>query len=363
MKDRYNSGGIEDTTIEAKKASDIFQIKIFVGFLATVIAMFILQQMKNIFVPLFMALLLYFLFNGAVKTLVAKKIPISLVLGVLLVFIFILFYFFGLLIYSSASSFIEKFPTYTGRIGEMVQNLFTQLKIPVADLNSYLAKIDWNKAVDTSSITSFLSTTFGSFAAFIGNLLLVLVYLMFMLAGRKALTGRLNKAFEINHAQKMEYIINAIENQVQHYLVVKTFISLSTAIVCAIILFSTGMDFVVFSALLIFVFNYIPNIGSIVATFFPILFGVLKYGFCFRVLFMTLGLMATQFIIGNVLDPKLTGKSLNLSPIIILVSLIFWGYIWGIVGMILAVPLTSALKIIFQNITILRPIAELISGE
>lgn len=349
-------------TPEARQSSDIFQIKIFVGFLAAVIAVFILQQFQGIFIPLFMALLLYFLFNGAVKKLVAKKIPISLVLTFLLVFIFILFYFFGLLIYSSAASFVEKFPTYSGRIGEMVQNLFAQLKIPVADLNTYLSKIDWTKALDTSSITGLLSSTFGSFAAFIGNLLLVLIYLMFMLAGRKAMTSRLNKAFDDERAHKIQRIINDIEDQVQNYLLVKMLISLSTSILCASILFIAGTDFVIFSALLIFVLNFIPNIGSVVATFFPILFGVLKYGFSLRVLFMALGLMVTQFIVGNVLEPKITGKSLKLSPIIILVSLIFWGYIWGITGMILAVPLTSALKIIFQNITVLRPIAELISG-
>ena len=78
---------------------------------------------------------------------------------------------------------------------------------------------------------------------------------------------------------------------------------------------------------------------------------------------MALGLILTQFIIGNIVEPKITGKNLNLSPIVILISLIFWGWTWGIVGMILAVPLTSALKIIFEHIDVLKPIANLISAE
>ncbi|MCP5108816.1 MAG: AI-2E family transporter, partial [bacterium] len=81
------------------------------------------------------------------------------------------------------------------------------------------------------------------------------------------------------------------------------------------------------------------------------------------VLLVFIGLILTQFIIGNVVEPRITGKSLNLSPIVILISLIFWGYMWGVVGMILAVPLTSAIKIFFENIPTLKPIADIISAD
>ena len=122
------------------------------------------------------------------------------------------------------------------------------------------------------------------------------------------------------------------------------------------------LDFVIFSALLIFILNFIPNIGSFIATLFPILIGLINYGFSLRVLLVATGLVLTQFIIGNIIEPKITGKNLNLSPIVILISLIFWGWTWGIVGMILAVPLTSAVKIIFEHIEVLKPIANLISS-
>jgi AI-2 transport protein TqsA len=348
---------------ELRESSDLFQIKIFVGFIATVIAVLILQQLKNIFIPLFMSLLLYFLFNGVVKKMIRFKIPKTLVLIFLLIFIFIVFYFLGVLIYSSVSSFIDKFPSYSGQIESMVKSLFDQLKIPIADFNKYLDQIDWTKSIDTSSVTSIISTTFGSFAAFIGNLLLVMIFLMFMLAGRTALTGRVNKAFEENRADKIKFIVNSIEDQVQHYLLIKSFISFVTGVISAIILFIAGSDFVIFSALLIFVLNFIPNFGSIIATLFPLLIAVLKFGFSIKVLLIAAGLMVTQFLIGNAVEPKITGKSLNLSPIVILISLIFWGYVWGIVGMMLAVPLTSAIKIVFENIPVLKPISSLISAE
>lgn len=338
-------------------------IKLFTGIITSVILVIILKELRNIFLPFCMALLLYFLFNGVVKKMLRLKIPKIFVLAFLLIFIFILFYFLGALIFSSASQLIQKFPDYLAQLDTMVKSILGQLNIPLEDVQAYLKTIDWTKSIDTSSVTNMLTGTFGSFAAFIGNLVLVLVFLMFMLAGRDSLTGRVNKAFEQDRASKFKGMVNDIEDQVQHYLLIKTFISLLTGVLGGMILLIGRIDFAIFSALLIFILNFIPNFGSIIATLFPLLIGILQYGFSLRVLLVFVGLMLTQFIIGNAVEPRITGKSLNLSPIVILVSLIFWGYIWGIVGMMLAVPLTSALKIFFQNIPLLKPIAELISAD
>jgi len=350
--------------VEKKESNELAQIKIFVGFIATVIIVIILKELKNIFMPLCVALLLYFFFNGVVKRLLKLKVPKVFVLIFLLIFIFIMFYFIGVLIYSGVSAFIDKFPAYSDKITVMIKNLFVdQLKIPIADLNKYIENIDWAKNINTSAVTSIISRTFGSFAAFIGNLMLVLIFLMFMLAGRTALTGRITKAFDPLRSDKIKFVINSIEDQVQHYLLIKTFVSVLTAIIGGIIIFAGRLDFVIFSSLLIFVLNYIPNFGSIIATLFPILIGFLKFGFSLRVVLVAIGLMVTQFVIGNIVEPMITGRSLNLSPIVILISLIFWGYVWGIVGMMLAVPLMSAIKIFFENIPDLKPISELISAE
>jgi predicted PurR-regulated permease PerM len=347
-----------------EESSDLSEIKLFTGFICAVIVVIILMELKNIFIPFFMALLLYFLFNGAVKKLLNLKIPKFIVLVFLLAFIFILFYFLGVLISSSASSFVKSFPAYSERVVKTLENFFVeQLKIPISEVKRYIGTIDWTDSIKTSSVTSLLVDTFGSFAALVGNLLLVLVFLMFMLAGRDALTGRVNKAFVQTRAAKIEAIVNDIEDQVQHYLVIKTFISLLTAFIGGVILFIGGIDLVLFSALLIFILNFIPNIGSVIATLFPLLIGFLQYGFSLRVLLVFAGLVVTQFIVGNIVEPRTTGRSLNLSPMVILISLIFWGYIWGVVGMMLAVPLTSALKIFCENIPLLKPIAGLISAD
>lgn len=340
---------------------DLVQVKFLLGFIVTVLIVLILKELRAIFLPLFISLLLYFVFNGVVRKLLSIKIPKILVLLFLLVFIFILFYFFGMLIYMGVSSFVNKFPSYSSRLTEMIRVLFDSLKIPAIEINDQLANFDWTKSINT--ITGLISTTFGSFATFLGNLVLVIIFLLFMLSGRDQLTARFSKAFTLEKTNQLVSILNSIENQVQHYLLIKVLVSLLTAVIGGAILWAGSFDFVIFSAVLIFVLNFIPNFGSIIATAFPIIMGLLKFGFSVKVLVVMLGLMLAQMIIGNVVDPKITGKNLNLSPIVILISLIFWGWTWGITGMILAVPIMSALKIIFSHIEGLKPLAELISAE
>ena len=184
-----------------------------------------------------------------------------------------------------------------------------------------------------------------------------------MLGGRDSLMIRVKGAFSERRSEELISIVKSIENQVQHYLVLKTFVSFLTAVISGLIIYAGGFDFLLFSVLLIFILNFIPNIGSVIATAFPILTGLLKYGFSMKVLIVSVGLMLTQMIVGNVIEPKFAGKNLDISPMVILISLIFWGYVWGITGMMLAVPLTSAIKIIFAHVELLKPISKLMSAE
>jgi len=342
-------------------SSDQSFLKLFTGFIATVFFVVIMKELKGIFVPFFLALLLYFLFNGVVSRLIYFKIPKAVVLTLLLIFIFIVLYSFGMLMFSGASSFIDKFPAYSSKISEVFKDLTSRLNIPIEDVQTQINALDWTKIIHKG--TSIISATFGSFASFMGNLIFILIFLLFMLGGRDGLVIRMNKAFHEKKSNELLTILRSIENQVQHYLVLKTFISLITAVLSGIILYLGGFDFLLFSSLLIFALNFIPNIGSVIATAFPIITGLIKFGFSLRILLVLAGLMLIQMVMGNIVEPKIAGKSLNLSPMIILLSLIFWGYIWGIIGMILAVPLTSAIKIIFSHIEALKPIAELISAD
>ncbi len=123
------------------------------------------------------------------------------------------------------------------------------------------------------------------------------------------------------------------------------------------------IDFILMSGILIFVLNYIPNFGSFVASAFPVLICFLQYGFGWRFIGISVILTLTQITFGNILEPSLMGEKLNLSPIVVLISLIFWGWVWGPVGMILAVPITSAINIIIKEINEASIVSAIISDE
>lgn len=339
---------------------DIFHIRVYLACLVFVVVVMVLRELKAIFMPLALAGLLYFLFNGVINRLVKMRVPRSLALAFLLLFLIILSYFFGLLIYSGTSSFINKFPAYSQSLGDMLSRLFEQLRLPVVDVEKIISGLDWTKSINT--LTSVVSSTLGSFAVFMGNLFMVILFLMFMLAGRNAMEGRVGRAFEAKRSGQLLFLLRSIEDKVQHYLLLKSFVSLLTAIVGAVVMWLAGIDFVLFFALLIFLLNFIPNVGSIVATVFPIVLGLLKFGFSLRILVMALALSLTQLLIGNVLEPLVTGDNLDLSPMVILISLILWGWMWGVTGMILAVPLTVSLKIMMEQSPILRPFSELMGS-
>jgi len=347
------------------KKDDLLTVKLLLGFIAAVIAVYILKLLSSLFIPLTVAMLLYFLLNNTVKKLIALRLPTSLILIILLVFIFVALYLFGLMVYTGASSFVSEFPEYSQRITQLANSTLVRLKIPLKDVESYIAEIDWRRVLNTGRITTIVTSTLGPFTSFMGNLFLVLLYLLFMLGGRKELSSRIRSSQRIDefHREKLIKTVNSIENKIQRYLRIKTLISLLTAVFGGIILYFGGFDFVIFSALLIFILNYIPTFGSIAATVFPVAMGLIKFGFTPRVILVAAGLMLLQFLMGNVIEPIWTGRSLKLSPILILVSLIFWSWVWGVIGMVLAVPMMSALKIILEQFPTLHTVALFMGSE
>lgn len=346
-----------------KTNPDLVQIKFFLGFIAAVIIFFVFKYLGSLFIPIFMALFLYFLLNKVFKKLVSFKIPKFIVVILFLIVLFALFYFLGVLVFASLSSFVEKYPEYSNKIVSTFRGLAEKINIPGLNVNRYIQQIDWSKGIDTSAVTSILYSIFGSFTSFIGYLTLVLLFLMFMLTGEGDLAERISSAFSDKRGDKIKEDLGSLEDQVYNYLVTKIYINLITAIGSGIIIYVGGFDFVLLSVLIIFILNFIPDIGAIISAIFPIFFGFLKFGFSLRWFLVLAAIVVFQFTLGNVVAPKVTGKGLNLSPIVILASLIFWGYLWGFVGAILAVPLLAALKIFFEKIPALSPLAKLISEE
>jgi len=338
-------------------------LKTFFAFIAAVFFVSVLKELHTIFIPFSIALFLYFLLNAVVHKLEQWKIPKALIMIGVLAAIFVCLYLCGLLLFTGASSFIDNFPGYSAKIPRLLKGLLANLKLPLIDVKQYMAGIDWDNIFNPAQVTALVSGTMGTFTSFIGNLLLVLLLLMFMLGEKVPMVARIARTLSPARAEELLGMVAAIETRIQHYLFIKTLMSVATAALAALILLLGRVDFIIFSALLVFFLNYIPTFGSLLSTAFPALITFLRYGFCLRLLLVTISLMAMQFIMGNILEPQVMGKSMNLSPIVILLSLIFWGWLWGVVGMFLAVPVTSALKIIFDNIPTCKPLAAAMSGD
>ena len=338
-------------------------LKAALGLVGAVAAVVVLRELRAIFIPFCFAAFLYFLFAGAVRRLQAWRVPKPLALAGVLAVIFFGLSLCGTLLFAGAASFVERFPAYSAKALALAEGALARVRLPFIDLRQYIAHIDWESLLDPGRLTALVTGSIGSFAGFVGNLLLVLLLLMFVRTEGTPMAESVARALPPARADELRAVLGEVDTRVRHYLLIKTLMSTATAALAALILLAGGADFVVFTALLVFFLNYIPTFGSLLSTLFPALAAFLKFGFTTRFVLLTLGLMAMQFLMGNVLEPQVMGRSLNLSPIVILLALIFWGWLWGAAGMFLAVPVTSSARIVFDSVPALRPLAAAMGSE
>ena len=149
--------------------------------------------------------------------------------------------------------------------------------------------------------------------------------------------------------KKLANTFKAITEQIQRYIILKIAINLAAGIVVWIFLSILGVEFPFIWGLFTFLFNFIPTIGSAIALALPVIMTLLEFGSITFAAVIALILIAIQTLFFNIIEPNLIGKRLNLNPLLILLSVLIWGYIWGIVGMLLSVPLTAIIKIIISN--------------
>jgi predicted PurR-regulated permease PerM len=158
-----------------------------------------------------------------------------------------------------------------------------------------------------------------------------------------------------------ERVLSQVNSAVRTYVYVKTLMSFLTGAISYFVLLLFHVDFPVLWAFVIFLLNYVPYVGSLVATFLPSAFAVFQFQSFSIFVWVFLGIQVVQILIGNILEPKVMGKTLNLSPLGVLTALTFWGMIWGVMGMILSVPITSILVIIALRFPATRFVAIILS--
>lgn len=336
----------------------------FLGFICIVIAVYILIALKDFLVPIIIAIFLTFFFHPILKFLNIKlKIPKSISLVIIFLINFGAFYLLGLLIASNIRGFTERLDFYTQNLSVFLGSLLSPFNITLSEfadfLNVQIETLDTGSVLKEVFDSGILQSLFASFSSLVGDFFIMMIFWIFMIMGKDKFDERLKVAFKKN----VSYIddnLNEINNQLQSYILYKTLISFITGAAFTFILLLYNIDFAIFWGFLAFMLNYIPNIGSLLATVFPILIALFEYGLGFGTISLTLLLGSVQFLLGNMVEPKYLGEKMDLSPVFVLFSLFFWGWIWGIVGMFLAVPLASVVKIFCSNIEPLKPIAVLI---
>ena len=219
-----------------------------------------------------------------------------------------------------------------------------------------------SERLDLSAIFTSIAVSFTSIAR---DSLLILIYVMFLLFEQGNFNRKLSALVGDQQQEKrLLRIMAQIKADVQKYLSIKFLVSALTGTLSYALLRALNIDFAEIWGLLIFLLNFIPTIGSIIATVFPSLMALAQsnddFGLFFTVLF---GISALQVLIGNILEPRITGKSLNLSPVVILFNLALWGAIWGVPGMFLCVPLLIITTIVLSHFPKTRPIAILLSSD
>lgn len=237
----------------------------------------------------------------------------------------------------------------------------------LADLFAFLgpeAQASILNTARTIDMSSYLRTAAGQAGGLVQASVLVILFVGFLFAERVWFETKLrNFTGDAERAERIGQIVGSIMHRVNHYLLVKTFVSAVTGTLVWLIAEGYGLDLAVALGIMTFVLNYIPSVGSIIATLLVTIVSYIQQPDPVQT-FTIFGIVtALQFVIGNVLDPMLLGRALRVSPFGILLSLAFWAAVWGIPGMFLSVPIMVALMIVCSHVPALRPVAILLSRE
>ncbi len=278
----------------------------------------------------------------------------ALSLGVLTIVLALLFVID--LIVDNVGAVTAAAPTYQANLLALLPHLADFLGLPHPEsLGPLVGQVDLGLWIRSISL---------ALVSFTSNIGLVVLYVAFMLLEQATFPRKIDALFpDPAKAASVRGLLHHIESRIERYLWVKTIFSLATAVLSWCVLAAIGCQQAGFWALIIFMINYIPIVGSFFGVVFPSLLVLVQFGALGPFLATVVGLSAVQVSLGNVLEPRFMGSSLNLSPMVIVVSLAVWGSIWGIAGMFLCVPIMVIIVIVCSHFPATRNVAILLSAD
>jgi len=253
--------------------------------------------------------------------------------------------FFGGIVAQSAASFMGKLPFYQSQLLIMQANLIDSLDpfISYFDLDLDLASAFGN--FSPATLMNLAGTTISSLGSVLSNSFLIILTVIFILAEATSFPDKLN-AILTNPERGRVYFSDFTRN-LNNYIAIKTTMSVITGIVVTLFLSLLGVDFPILWGLLAFLLNFVPNIGSVIAAIPPVLLAYVQLG-GWSATFVIFGFLIINLVIGSFVEPRYLGKGLGLSPLVVFISLVFWGWVLGPIGMLLSVPLTITAKLALE---------------
>lgn len=327
----------------------------------TFLMLFLLVYGESIIVPFVIALLIWFVVKKMRNLLdksyfIKKYIPRWLKTGLASMVIFGAIFFIVQMLTANIQSLAKSYSEYATNIESIGLKINELFKINLTDeLNGFMKDFHFS---------SYLESLFNSLSEILGNMVMIIFYVVFLFVEESLFQHKIQLIFESgNRFEKVNGILNKIDKSMSSYISLKSLVSLLTTTLSYFIMLGVGIDSPLFWAFLIFMFNFIPSIGPILGTILPTLFALIQFGEFVPAMVILFGVGGVSVLVGSLVEPKLMGNTLNISPLVAILSLALWGSIWGIIGMLLSVPITVAMIIIFSQFPSTRPIAILLSEK
>ncbi|MEC8725171.1 MAG: AI-2E family transporter [Pseudomonadota bacterium] len=318
---------------------------------------YVLVTGRDLLIPFAIAVMIWYVIIALSRLIeVQLSAPSWLSLSASIIFFVVVLGLIVELISGNITAVRDAAPTYQANLEKLVESA---MKLSGLTELPTIANI-----VDQVDVRALISGVAGAVAKVAGNTGLIVIYVIFLLAEQRTFPRKIEALFpEAGRRKEVQIILSDIQKRTQTYIAVKTLLSLVTAVLSYVVLVAVGLDLAGFWAFVIFLLAYIPTIGSLLGVIFPALMALLQFGGISEFLIIAVGLGAAQLVIGNVLEPRMMGRSLNLSSLVVIVSLAVWGSLWGVTGMFLSVPITVVLMIILAQFKQTRPIAILLSAN
>ena len=325
--------------------------------LAAVVIIFAgVKAAASIVIPFLLSLFIAIILMPLLQFLIVRKIPVAPAMLLIVSVLVLGFTLFGIIVGHAINDFIGNLPAYEAHLRSRLEGVFGWLQVRGIGLPEQ----NLMQMLDPASVFTYVTVALQGFGSMLTDGFVVLLMTVFMMLEGVAYRRKIAYIYRQNHLDGQRHL-NEILEKINHYMALKALISAGTGLLVYLMLRLFGLDYPVLWGAVAFLLNFIPNIGSIMAAVPAVLLAVIQLDMLSAV-WIALGYVVINTLVGSIIEPKVMGRGLDLSTLVVFLSLIFWGWLLGPVGMLLSIPLTIMLKIVMDAEESTRWIAVLLGG-